>query len=229
MGITIGLALTIILLASNSLVKCGSDWKEDPDFIFEGKNLLKLQGEEVINFTKSDASQDGYVIFFGTDWCGHCKKFKPVFLNLSNLLTERETGRRPAFIFNLIENDDYNTRLFRLTGYPSIIYIRSLRIWKFVGKRNVEEITQWIDSIDNNEDWTEYPDRPLTFYEDLKEWAGRSQGAVRKMYKKSPIGFFSIISVIVLLFSVCGICCYHVINDDEELDHRKEFKAKKLR
>lgn len=68
------------------------------------------------------------VVFFGADWCGHCKAMKPKFGEFSKLLSQNEaTDNVRAFfvdctkdngISNLAKEDTWG---YSVNGYPTIV------------------------------------------------------------------------------------------------------------
>ena len=65
------------------------------------------------------------VIFFGADWCGFCKKFKPEFASFSLMLNSNEPIR--AFYVNADKNNDLISRIssdlwgYDVNGFPCIV------------------------------------------------------------------------------------------------------------
>ena len=212
--------LFVIVLALLLVGAARQAGDEDPSFVFEGKHLLKITGEEFLNLTRSDASRDGYLVFFGADWCGHCTKFKPVFLNLSTIVSERETGPKPAFLFYLVDKEEHATKLFRLTGYPSLLYIKDSRFWKFTGRRTEDEIVQWIDSIETFES-KPYPDRVFSFWEEIQDSLDHTKSYFVRGYKNTPLKFISVgIVALIFLLLFCVCFCQIISEDPNETDSR---------
>ena len=191
--------------------------QEETPIVMEGSNLATIVGEEFINQTKFDNSEQGYLVFFGAHWCGHCKRFKPQFLNLSNFVIEREGHQHPKFIFYDVPKGDPTIKLFRVSGYPSLIMIKQQKVWKFEGKRNDEEILEWIDKIYSGEhEGKEYPDRPPTFWEELGESTELLKKQITHQFKTNTLTSIFVAGVLLIFVVLIVLGCCALCNDDQD-------------
>lgn len=176
-----------------------------------GKSFLRVTGDAFIELTMNSTEPEGFFVFFGTDWCGHCKKFKPTFEEMSDKLPIRPEGSaKPKFIYYQVEDSNKNpAKLFRVSGYPTLVYVRNNLLYEYEGKREEPEIFEWLDKVKAGEtgEGKPYPDRLPTFQENFVDGLNDLSKVIKLHYKHN----FSMFMVIVTLFLfVVGLCCMTV-------------------
>lgn len=83
----------------------------------------------------------GYILLWA-EWCGHCKTFKPIFEQASQVL--------PSIQFGMLQDkDSVNLRkVIKIQGFPTIlIYKNSKLLGEYDGPRSIEglsEYKQWM-------------------------------------------------------------------------------------
>lgn len=180
-------------------------------------NIRQLIGEEFIAATQNNTSKDGFFLFFGADWCGHCRKFKPTFVQMSEEASKRSEGSlRPGFIFHPVEKGkDHVAKLFRVKGYPTLIYLRQNRWWEYKGERNDTKIFEWIDKLSTEGDEGKpYPERLPTFSEEFAEHWEEFKDFIHYQYTNWPIMFFSILGIMLVFLILCISTCSQLASDD---------------
>lgn len=128
--------------------------------------------KEFFDLTHSEHS-DGYLVFFGASWCGHCKVFKPTFGQLAEKSASGKLSTiRPKFIMYPVEDNDELSAVFAISSFPTILYIKDNRWCKLTKQRSEENIKSLIESpmtTDNCQDYrSTYPgfyDKVVYFFE----------------------------------------------------------------
>lgn len=103
---------------------------------FTSDNVLILDGKSFDSTLKKNPSA---LVFFGQEWCGWCKKLKPIYSEAADLLKERGISGTLAAV-------DCGTASelcgkFNIQGYPSVKYFKN---GKFVSDYNKERTTEAI-------------------------------------------------------------------------------------
>lgn len=191
---------------------------------------LAITGQDFIDLTANSTSKDGFFVFFGTDWCGHCKKFKPQFQDIADKIGEREEGlARPLMIYYQVEKEtEHQAKLFRVHGYPSLFYIYNNTYWEYEGKREEEDILEWIDKIRKGQiaEGRPYPDRLPTFVENFKDGLDDTWKLIKVHYKYNFLVFCIIAGCFVLILSLCCLTIHQLLTEDRgdidpEVLHKK--------
>jgi len=179
-----------------------------------------LSSDLLIAATNASKSTHGFIVFFGTDWCGHCKNFKPVFDQMASDLHAKEDGTpKPMFIYQQVEKgQDYASKAFRVQGYPTLVYIYNNTYWTYKGKREPSIIFDWIDNIriGNITEGKPYPLGAPTFLENISEGYQDMVISLKGYYHTSPVMFFTILIIIVAVFSLCIAACYQLFTEEGE-------------
>lgn len=91
----------------------------------------------------SEGNKDGYFVFFGAGWCGHCRNFKPTFKELATKSQSKQLPINPTFILYQVEGSDPITTFFKIRAYPTMIYIKDGNYCDFEGMRNEENLVKF--------------------------------------------------------------------------------------
>jgi len=92
------------------------------------------------------------VVFFGAEWCGHCKNFKPTYTKIHTKYSGKTTKDAKYTVrfythFDAGEKREFLQR-FDIKGYPTIIAIRGDgKWWEFNGARSEEGVMDWVNSL----------------------------------------------------------------------------------
>lgn len=127
------------------------------------------------NFDEKMKSQgvNGALVFFGASWCGHSRQFNATFKQLGEQVLSGSFERSPAMTYYNIKNpkDDELHKRFRVTGFPTLIYVSQDKYWTFLGERKLELMVDWFQSIleGNGREGTPYPTGDLTVWDDIGE------------------------------------------------------------
>lgn len=103
--------------------------------LFENSNVISLTPENFETVTLNKKC----IFMIWVDWCGHCKKFAPLFGELSNELKDE------AFFGQINGEDQKEVALrFEIGGYPTIIVYENRKYYKYEGRRTKEAITEFL-------------------------------------------------------------------------------------
>lgn len=218
----------ILAICANSEEPVPAEELELPDCV------VNVTGDSFINFTKGKNKSEGFLVYFGAPWCKHCKIFKPVFYDLAKKAEAAQIPIWPTFIQYEVENLDEVGKLFRVTAYPSLYYIKDDKVWKFEGRRVEEEIINWIQRISfGEEEETErpYPDHIFSFGEELEESWAKLKRYVRHRFYINPVAtiLFGLAIFLVcglVIFSVFLMCTQPYVSPENE-DSSKEIEGQK--
>lgn len=181
------------------------------------KNYIVMRGDEFLNFTKGNMDAQGFLVFFGTDWCGHCKHFKPIFVETAEKVLDRERGARPLFVYHPVEKEtEHVGKMFRVRGYPSIFYVLKDRHWEFDGKREEGQILEWLDKVQAGQEGEgkPYPERLPTFLEELQDSMDEISHVLKHHYKYNTLIFCAIAACFLLLMLLCVATIYQLCTEE---------------
>ena len=110
---------------------------EDDDYVENAVEKVKLKS------SKLDKKLNSLVLFHA-EWCGHCRKFMPIWDALSKLI--------PNSIINMVkiscvEKGKECEAIKEIKGYPTIIFVdmKNNKTITFVGQRNPESVIEFIN------------------------------------------------------------------------------------
>lgn len=135
--------------------------KQSPD------RFYSVQDRDFFELTHQP-SADGYLAFFGADWCGHCKHFKPIFTQMASRAYNKEYKTNPVLIHYRVDDRDLISTMFNIAAFPTLVYIKGDKWCKFKGNRTEEHVMNWVhenqmDGEDCQKYTAEYPSR-------LEQW-----------------------------------------------------------
>lgn len=115
--------------------------------MIQGK-VYEVKDKEFFELTHS-GHKDGYFVFFGAEWCGHCKQFKPTFNEMAAKADKKELKMNPLFIRYMMEDRDPISSLFKILGFPTLVYINNGKWCKFNDHRNEEKLVKFFKAADD--------------------------------------------------------------------------------
>ena len=86
---------------------------------------------------------DPTLYYFYMNGCGWCKKFNPVWDELTNCNHEINIKQGNMEKINGPENNNLTTE-YKVNGYPTIILVKNNKRNTYEGNRELEELKRWI-------------------------------------------------------------------------------------
>jgi thiol-disulfide isomerase/thioredoxin len=126
--------LLIILIIIISSFK-----KSKEDFTIENK---------IIKSTIPNVNKKITVYNFNTVWCGHSRKFQPIFDEFKNKNESNDVN-----IIDVKCDDENNLKLcqkYKLPGFPTVLFVEGNRIEEYQGNRTVEDLTNTLNIFQGN-------------------------------------------------------------------------------
>lgn len=109
---------------------------------FTSKNVLILDEKSFETTLKKISSS---LVFFGQEWCGWCKKLKPIFSEAADLIIERSISGTLSAV-DCGTSADLCTK-FDIKGYPSIKYFKNGKyVSDYNKERTAEAILEYLKS-----------------------------------------------------------------------------------
>lgn len=105
------------------------------DGLLEDKPYLTARAKEFYDVV-SEGKKDGYFVFFGAAWCGHCTSFKAKFVELAKKSQNGELAVNPTCILYEIGDNDPITTFFKVNAFPTLLYIKDGRYCSYSGMRD---------------------------------------------------------------------------------------------
>ena len=126
-----------------SFVNAGNYGQLDEHFEEEGEGEAEHYQNYDNNVREDFQSEPVTLKLFYADWCGHCKKLKPVFDNeLPRAIKSRGLGCKLLAI-NADEQPDL-VRRYNVKGFPTMILEKNGRLIEYNGDRTVSDIERFI-------------------------------------------------------------------------------------
>lgn len=136
----VGLISLSVLLP---LVRAESAEQQEPEAFY-----LQVKDHEFIEETAKN-NPNGYFVFFGADWCGHCQRFKPVFANLAKKIKQGEhESTLPTFIHYNVDSRDAVISMFRVTAFPTLYFIKNNKMCLYHGDRSEDALLRFFRETD---------------------------------------------------------------------------------
>ena len=169
----------LTLLGALSEVKCQPS-DSDP---------VELTTSNFEEFTVTN-NEGTAVVFFGAEWCGHCRNFKPVYKEL-----HKESFKEEGIVFytHFQTGGDEITRRFRIRGYPTIVAIKGGKYWTFKQRRDKETVLRWAKNLEG--EGAEFPTTLPGFFQEFKE-------AIVMEYERNPKTIMIMGGIMALSFVV---------------------------
>jgi len=131
---------TTLLLLSISFIKTNEEYlipeQNGPPY----QILNTKQFDEIVLKT----SEDPYLIFFGAEWCPHCRNFKPVFEEIAfQAVTSNSYPKLHLIHVDCGESESREIcNRYPMRGLPTIMVAYKGKVCKFESKRTPENVFQ---------------------------------------------------------------------------------------
>jgi thiol-disulfide isomerase/thioredoxin len=109
---------------------------------YKAKYLALKSELENNNMTGGGNETKVDVILFKADWCGHCKKFKPVWEQLS-----KQFESKFNFITYDADKDIDMLEKYKVDGFPTILFKDGKHIKPYEGSREYEELENLLTNL----------------------------------------------------------------------------------
>jgi len=86
------------------------------------KHLDDTNFEHDTQSSTGSTSGDFFVLFYAP-WCGHCKRVKPIWEDLSRDIQESEQPGKPIIAMVNCEEASNTCERFSIRSYPTILFI----------------------------------------------------------------------------------------------------------
>ena len=82
------------------------------------------------------------IILFKADWCGHCKRFKPVWEMLN-----KQFQSKFNFIMYDADKDTNMIKEYKVDGFPTILFKDGEHVKPYDGSREYEDLVNILDKL----------------------------------------------------------------------------------
>ena len=159
-SLLIGLVAFLLVTGSYSQVDIQEEPAQTAPSLIDTDSDLRsyhiVKDKEFFDFV-SQPSEDGYFVFFGAAWCGHCKSFKPTFVKLAKLSADKTMTLNPEMILYEVIDRDPITTLFKVNAFPTMLFIKNGRYCPFGGPRDTDTIAEFFTRDMNREHCFDFP------------------------------------------------------------------------
>mmetsp|Transcript_71646 Transcript_71646/g.168737 ORF Transcript_71646/g.168737 Transcript_71646/m.168737 type:complete len:216 (+) Transcript_71646:3-650(+) len=109
-----------------------------------GLAVATEQESDVIQISDENVqvlSEGEWLVMFYAPWCGHCKRFEPVYERIATAFLKKSCH------VGKINGDANKATTFRwgVHGFPTLLYIRDGVIRKYEGPRDLASVTTYVD------------------------------------------------------------------------------------
>ena len=115
-------------------------------FIVRKKFLMKEGFESTSSTFGTDIKDGKKLVLFYADWCGHCKKFKPIWDDMSN--QSNKDGKNKLLKIDLGGDDPKNTSImekYKVDGFPTVALLNNGKLEEtYNGERSKEALSNFI-------------------------------------------------------------------------------------
>lgn len=133
--------ITVLLLSLSPLLVVGNyNFEEETE-----RSVVVLSDDTFEHQTQASTGQTTGVWFvkFYAPWCGHCKRLEPIWEELGAALRDEQ-----VIVAKVDGTEAYNTMArFRnaglLKGFPTLLLFRDRKVYKYSGKRTLEELQEF--------------------------------------------------------------------------------------
>jgi protein disulfide-isomerase-like protein len=118
-------------------------------------NLCKsLKEKSLIKFDSNDINDNAFnmsgggildkndkLVLFKAEWCGHCKKFVPIW---DNLKQKYENNSNIELVTFDSDKNKLEQLLYKIEGFPTLILNKKGKHIEYTGKRTEEDINNFL-------------------------------------------------------------------------------------
>lgn len=214
---TLSTITVVLVLALSTNIRCklesdGQSTLVDGDAIDVAYLTVKAQE---FHDTVTEWRPNGYFVFFGAGWCGHCQKFKTVFKALAERSQRAELAVNPTFIMYEVDVKDPVSTFFKVNAFPTMFYIKDGMYCIYGGPRDHHSIEQFFTRDVKREHCQKYmPSYPgwkeqlLNSVDEVYTQAKYEASIYMKEYPNGSLIFIAVITVAMLInFVGLLICC----------------------
>jgi thiol-disulfide isomerase/thioredoxin len=118
--------------------------QKNKDYFTNSKYVKELNPETLDNILK-DKNKTGFIMFYA-DWCPHCKNMIETWESLALHLHD-SIGDDDIVIkaFNCANESNINkTTELKISGYPTIKFLKNTQLEDYSGKREVKNFTDYL-------------------------------------------------------------------------------------
>jgi len=101
--------------------------------------ILTVDNFEHLTQASTGATTGDWFIKFYAPWCGHCKRMSPAW----DETAARLAGEVNVAKVDVTANKNLGTR-FDVKGFPTLLYIRQGKVYKYKGKRDADSLVSFI-------------------------------------------------------------------------------------
>lgn len=120
-------------------------------------------------------------------------------------------GEQPLFVYYKVGDDSQHAaKLFRVSAYPSVLYIRKDKYWTYEGSNTESPLIEWVTKTraGENGQGSEYPDALPTLWEDFINTITELKLMMKHFYRHNTIMFGTILIILVFIVSLCILIVY---------------------
>lgn len=209
-------SIAILLMVASIQAQGGEDQSAIPSLVDDSevaRPYLTAKDQEFFDLV-SQPSDDGYFVFFGAGWCGHCRNFKPTFVKVAEKSANKEMKVNPQMILYEASDRDAITTLFKVNAYPTMFYIRNGKYCPFGGPRDVATLEEFFTRDINREFCKDMPDHYPSWTEQAINGLDDFWGQLKyeyefysKEFPKSTMAILGVFAVSILITCI-GIIAY---------------------
>lgn len=105
------------------------------------KKYIKYKNKYIILKTiKGGSTNKNKIILFSADWCGHCKRFKPVWEKLKKELSNK-------YEFVNYKDNSKEVAEWGIKGFPTIYVANKDTAAQYYGERTPEAIKEFLKEV----------------------------------------------------------------------------------
>jgi len=105
-------------------------------------NYLKEGFESASEDLESQIGQGKKLVLFYADWCGHCKKIKPIWDETAKEMNKDDNKMIKVNCGESTDSDKKIMEKYSIDGYPTIILFVDGKPTPYSGKRNKEDFIE---------------------------------------------------------------------------------------
>ncbi|KAL6053864.1 Thioredoxin domain-containing protein [Balamuthia mandrillaris] len=128
-------ALAVVLVRADEQAAGGGEAADKPSDVIV---LTDDNFEHLTQATTGATTGDWFVEFYAP-WCGHCKRLVPAWEELATALKGEVVVAKLDATVNPL-----TAKRFKITGYPSIYFLKNGKQYRYSGQRTVEDMKEFV-------------------------------------------------------------------------------------